>query len=113
MDNASMLCALWNSRKCWAVAPFRRGPRKEIFPEGNRRATISVEMARPRLAASVLVEVSLFAYFKGMFARVARKLKVSPSMVSKVASGHRYSPEIQSALLEELRVVKQKLESIS
>jgi hypothetical protein len=75
-------------------------------------AELSVEMARPRLAASVLVEVSLFAYFKGMFARVARKLKVSPSMVSKVASGHRYSPEIQSALLEELRVVKQKLESI-
>jgi DNA-binding LacI/PurR family transcriptional regulator len=46
------------------------------------------------------------------YARVARKLRVSPSMVSRVADGHRITPEIQAALREELEAIKQKLDSI-
>jgi hypothetical protein len=74
-------------------------------------AALAVEMAKPRSVASARVEENIFSYFKGIFARVARKLDVSPSMVSKVANGHRSSPKIQTALLEELEEIKQKLES--
>jgi len=70
-------------------------------------------MAKPRVVASVRVDVNVFSYLKGVFARVARKLDVSPSMVSRVASGHRFSPKIQAALSEELKLLKQKLDSIS
>jgi hypothetical protein len=70
-------------------------------------------MAKPRVVASVRADVNVFSYFKGVFARVARKLKVSPSMVSRVASGHRSSPKIQKALFEELEEIKQQLNSAS
>ena len=69
-------------------------------------------MARPRFTASVLAGVGVVSSFRGMFARVARKLKVSPSMVSRVAGGHRISPTIQAALHEELEAIKEKLDSI-
>lgn len=47
----------------------------------------------------------------GIYARVARKLKVSPSMVSKVASGTRVSAEIEMALREDLKHLKKELDS--
>lgn len=47
--------------------------------------------------------------FTGIYARVARKLKVSQSLVSKVAHGHRASPEIDNALRQELKAFKDKL----
>ena len=75
-------------------------------------AKLGVEMARPRFATSVLAEVGIASSFKGLYARVARKLNVSKSMVSRVANGHRFSPKIKKALLEELKAVKQKLDSI-
>jgi hypothetical protein len=76
-------------------------------------ALLGVEMARPRFTASVLAGVGVVSSFRGMFARVARKLKVSPSMVSRVAGGHRISHTIQAALHEELEAIKEKLDSIS
>jgi hypothetical protein len=75
-------------------------------------AKLGVEMASPRFAASVLAEVGIVSSFRGMYARVARKLQVSPSMVSRIADGHRISPKIQAALREELQAIKQKLDSI-
>jgi hypothetical protein len=75
-------------------------------------AELGAEMAKPRVAASVRADVKVFSYFKGVFARVASKLGVSPSMVSRVAGGHRSSPKIQAALREELHAIKQKLDSI-
>jgi hypothetical protein len=73
---------------------------------------LSVETVRPRFAASVLTGIGVVSSFRGVYARVARKLKVSPSMVSRVADGHRISPKIQAALREELHAIKQKLDSI-
>jgi hypothetical protein len=61
---------------------------------------------------SVSAEVGIVSSFRGLYARVARKLKVSPSMVSRVAGGHRFSPKIQAALREELEVIKQKLNMV-
>ncbi len=48
----------------------------------------------------------------GIYARVARTLKVSPSMVSKVANGTRFSPKIEAAVRDELKQLKKKLDSL-
>jgi len=49
--------------------------------------------------------------FRGVYARIARKLDVSASMVSRVADGSRASTEIDAALHEELRALKAKLDN--
>jgi DNA-binding LacI/PurR family transcriptional regulator len=62
--------------------------------------------------ASVRDDVNVVSCIKGIYARAARKLKVSPSMVSRVANGLRSSPKIKKALLEELHAIKQKLDAV-
>jgi predicted transcriptional regulator len=47
----------------------------------------------------------------GIYQRIARKLDVSPSMVSRVVSGARKSAEIEAALREELKKLKKQLDS--
>jgi hypothetical protein len=68
-------------------------------------------VVRPRFAASVLTGVSVASSFRGVYARAVRKLRVSSSMVSKVADGHRISSKIQAALREEPHAIKQKPDS--
>jgi transcriptional regulator with XRE-family HTH domain len=51
----------------------------------------------------------IIADFRGVYARVARKLNVSASQVSRVACGNRNSEEIMTALHEE--ILKKKLDS--
>ena len=46
---------------------------------------------------------SLPSLFRGVYSRVARKLKIDPSYVSRVARGERNSPDISKALETELR----------
>jgi hypothetical protein len=46
---------------------------------------------------------SLPSLFRGVYSRVARKLKIDPSYVSRVARGERNSEEIARALDIELR----------
>jgi predicted transcriptional regulator len=48
--------------------------------------------------------------FRGVYARIARKLGVSASMVSRVADGSRASTKIDAALHEELTALKVKLD---
>jgi hypothetical protein len=110
MDNASMLYALWNSRKCW---PWQRFDVDRVKKSSRKAITeLTVEVVRPRFAASVLTGVGVVSSFRGVYARVVRKLRVSSSMVSKVADGHRISSKIRAALREELHAIKQKLDSI-
>jgi transcriptional regulator with XRE-family HTH domain len=45
----------------------------------------------------------------GLYSRVARKLRISPSFVSRVARGERNSPLVEKALLNELSEVKSDL----
>jgi hypothetical protein len=52
---------------------------------------------------------SIISEFTGVYQRVAQRMKVSPSMVSKVATGSRRSLGIEIALGDELRLLKQKL----
>ena len=44
--------------------------------------------------------------FQGLYARVAARVGVHPSYVSRVARGERKSPEVVAALLQELRVIR-------
>jgi hypothetical protein len=109
-ESCQTVCANGQS---WRTRPwhyFKMGRNKS---PSRAIAELGVEMAKPRFAASVLVEVNIVSSFRGMYARVARKLKVSPSMVSRVADGHRISPKIKAALREELNAMKQQLDSVS
>ena len=42
----------------------------------------------------------------GMYARIAQKLGVDPSFVSRVANGERQSQEVKSALLSALATIR-------
>jgi DNA-binding LacI/PurR family transcriptional regulator len=59
-----------------------------------------------------MAKVNVVSDFKGVYARIARQLGVSPSMVSRVARGHRNSPRIAEALRQELKVLKHRLNGI-
>jgi hypothetical protein len=48
---------------------------------------------------------SLPSLFRGVYSRVARKLRIDPSYVSRVARGERNSADISKALEVELRRV--------
>ena len=80
-------------------------------PSKKAITALTIEMAKPRFVASVRDDVNVVSSFKGLYARVARKLNVSPSMVSRVANGLRSSPKIKKALLKELEAIKQKLDA--
>jgi transcriptional regulator with XRE-family HTH domain len=49
--------------------------------------------------------------YRGLYGRVARKLGVDPSYVSRVARGERQSPEVQTALSQEIEQITKKLGS--
>jgi hypothetical protein len=92
-------------------------------------ASIKEEMALPRVSASAIKAIGrqeklptadypasagrapgkIIAALAGVYARIASKLKVSPSFVSKVASGSRKSSQIEEALRDELRILKKDL----
>jgi hypothetical protein len=47
--------------------------------------------------------------YRGLYIRIARKLRVDPSYVSRVARGDRRSTEIETALRQELQEIGQRL----
>src|ERR1700730_17529735 len=47
--------------------------------------------------------------FRGIFNRVAKRLGVDPSYVSRVARGERKSAVVEKALAEEVRVIRDHL----
>jgi hypothetical protein len=53
---------------------------------------------------------SLHALYRGLYVRVARKLDVDPSYVSRVARGDRRSSEIEDALRQAQEEINQQLE---
>jgi transcriptional regulator with XRE-family HTH domain len=44
--------------------------------------------------------------YRGVYSRVARRVGVDPSYVSRVARGERVSPKVEKALLTELQRVE-------
>jgi hypothetical protein len=51
----------------------------------------------------------VLAVFRGLYQRVAAKLGVDPSFVSRVARGERKSPAVLAALQDEMRVIRDHL----
>jgi hypothetical protein len=47
--------------------------------------------------------------YRGLYIRIARKLRVDPSYVSRVARGERHSRQIEDALQHELQDINQRL----
>jgi hypothetical protein len=61
----------------------------------------------PRSQATV---AEMVADFRGLYAKVARKLNVNASMVSRVSDRNRTSTEIEAALHEELKAFRDKVD---
>ena len=53
--------------------------------------------------------ISLQTLYRGLYVRIARKLGVDPSYVSRVARGDRRSDEIENALGQALAEINQQL----
>jgi hypothetical protein len=51
----------------------------------------------------------VLAVFRGLYQRVAAKLGVDPSFVSRVARGERKSPVVLAALQDEMSVIREHL----
>jgi hypothetical protein len=54
----------------------------------------------------------VLAVFRGLYQRVAGKLGVDPSFVSRVARGERRSPAVLAALREEMSVIREHLNKL-
>ena len=59
-------------------------------------------------AGSVVETLKELRRFRGLYGRVARKLDVDPSYVSRVARGERRSKVIEEALSAELRKLEKR-----
>ncbi len=60
-----------------------------------------------------LIALSPQTLYRGLYVRVARKLGVDPSYVSRVARGERQSPEVETALSQEIGQITRKLGSVA
>lgn len=58
---------------------------------------------------SDLIALSPQTLYRGLYVRVARQLGVDPSYVSRVARGERQSPEVESALGQEIGQISSRL----
>src|SRR2546423_14705258 len=47
--------------------------------------------------------------YRGLYVRIAKKLRVDPSYVSRVARGERFSDPVESALRQEVHQISKKL----
>jgi hypothetical protein len=80
---------------------------KKMF-EFNYWSELICVREMPRQPQATIAE--MLSDFRGLYARVARNLNISASMVSRVADGKRASAEIDAALREELKALKAKLD---
>ena len=64
----------------------------------------------PKRAAKPVRKVHEFVQTVcGIYSRVARRLRVSPSFVSRVARGERQSPAVEQAVMQEFTEAKSNL----
>jgi RsbT co-antagonist protein rsbRD N-terminal domain len=59
--------------------------------------------------ASTNLELSPQQLYRGLYVRIARKLRVDPSYVSRVARGDRHSKQVENALRRELDEINRQL----
>lgn len=58
---------------------------------------------------SSMTSIPSVSLFRGVYNRVAKRLGVDPSYVSRVARGERKSATVEKALAEEVRVIREHL----
>ncbi|MDQ1406107.1 MAG: hypothetical protein QOG55_1736 [Acidobacteriaceae bacterium] len=58
---------------------------------------------------SSMNSIPVVSLFRGIYNRVAKRLGVDPSYVSRVARGERKSAVVEKALAEEVRVIRDHL----
>lgn len=58
---------------------------------------------------SNIASIPSVALFRGIYNRVAKRLGVDPSYVSRVARGERKSAEVEKALAEEVHLLREHL----
>ncbi len=58
---------------------------------------------------SSITSIPSVSLFRGIYNRVAKRLGVDPSYVSRVARGERKSALVEKALAEEVRVIREHL----
>jgi hypothetical protein len=73
-------------------------------PANKPKATRATRLSAPAGLPSLL---------RGLYGRVATKLKLDPSYVSRVARGERHSPLIESELRQELNKILRKVSRAS
>ena len=90
-----------SARSVMLGTAFISGARPATRPCGEKR----YQMFNPVRST----EGQIILTFKGIYARVAQRLRVDPSLVSRVASGSRSSPAIEKELRSELIALKEEL----
>jgi transcriptional regulator with XRE-family HTH domain len=60
---------------------------------------------------SNMTSIPSVSLFRGIYNRVAKRLGVDPSYVSRVARGERKSAVVEKALAEEVRIIREHLNS--
>ena len=58
---------------------------------------------------SSMTSIPAVSLFRGIYNRVAKRLGVDPSYVSRVARGERKSAVVEKALAEEVRLIREHL----
>jgi methyl coenzyme M reductase subunit C-like uncharacterized protein (methanogenesis marker protein 7) len=76
------------------------------LPFVNKRRVLARQITPPD--DSNATEVQRALAYVGLFSRVARKLKRSPSHVIEVAKGRRQSAIVISAIVDEVRQIEQR-----
>jgi hypothetical protein len=71
--------------------------RKDVMSHDNFSTSRPAEMLLPQ------------TMYRGMYVRIAKKLGVDPSYVSRVARGERFSDPVESALRQEVHQISKKL----
>ncbi len=84
---------------------LRRVSSHLLLPSRYRRRLL----APPVPARFYPPALNLASQLRGLYARVARRLRVDPSYVSRVARGERQSARIEKALRREIRSILQLL----
>jgi transcriptional regulator with XRE-family HTH domain len=56
-----------------------------------------------------MISIPSVSLFRGIYNRVAKRLGVDPSYVSRVARGERKSEVVEKALADEVRVIREHL----
>ena len=89
---------------CYRQLPFVLVLRRTPYRLAFQKAVMNSDNLNDNMTS--IPSVSLF---RGVYNRVAKKLGVDPSYVSRVARGERKSAVVEKALADEVRIIREHL----